>query len=622
MKFSDFSYFLSKIEATTKRLEFTTLLSDFLKEVKDDEIKYSMYLIQGRLVPKYTSIEFNMSGKLVLRALGEITGNSAKILSKFGELGDAGLVAEEVLKDNKDTGISITDVYKHLEEIAFASGKGSQEKKLECYKALVKKLDGLSSRYVTRVIIGNLRLGMSNKTVLDSLSWFRSGDKSLRKNLDVAYGARADIGYLAQVVVQTPQNLDIKNILLDIKLEPGTPVASKLVERENSSANVWERMPNCFVQPKLDGLRGQIHYTKNQKSKIKNQKIEIQSPKIENGNLETNTQDSKPITHNCFVFSRNMENLTEQFPEILRDVAKLGVESIILDSEIIGFNLETGEYLNFQETMKRKRKFDITETAAKIPVKAMCFDILYLNGEDLTGKPIEYRLDLLKKILEKNKTDSLDMLETKQMETSEELNDYFIEKVSAGLEGIITKETGSSYEPGTRNFKWIKLKANTQSDLVDTIDVVVLGYYTGKGARAKFGVGTLLAGVYNPDTDKFYSIGKVGSGFTDENLGVIFNDLKAIKIDAKPENVEVGKNMYPDIWVEPKIVMEIDADEITRSPIHTAAKGIPAKVKNDDSEKGLSIRFPRMKIWKRDKDLPNTVQEIVRMYELRKNPKF
>lgn len=621
MNFSNFSYFLSKIELTTKRLEFTSLLSEFLSELKGDEIKYAMYLMQGQLAPKYKAIEFNMSGKLVLRALSEIIKDPEKVNKMYLEFGDAGLVAEKILAENNDQNLSIIEVYKFLEEIAFASGKGSQEKKLESYKNLVSKLNGKSAKYVTRVIIGNLRLGMSDKTILDSLSWFRGGDKSLRKVLDSTYGVRADIGYLAKLVVETPPNINISNILLDIKLEPKTPVASKLVERESSSANVWKRMPNCFVQPKLDGLRGQIHYINNPKSDIISSKI-MQTENLKKGNAN---QQELGICNldlgSAHVFSRNMENITAQFPEILRDVAKLGVDSIILDSEIIGFNTETGEYLNFQETIKRKRKFDIEETAAKIPVKAMCFDILFLNGQDLTAKPIEFRLQILKEVLEKNKTDSLLMLETKQMASEEELNDYFTYKISMGLEGIITKEKGSIYEPGTRNFKWIKLKANTQSEMVDTIDVTVLGYFTGKGARAKFGIGTLLAGVYDPNEDKFYSIGKVGSGFTDENLGIIFNDLQKLKVDSKPENVIVDKNMHPDVWVDPKIVMEIDADEITRSPIHTAAKGIKTNVKKDDFEKGLSIRFPRMKIWMRDKDLPNTVQEIVRMYELRKNSK-
>lgn len=612
MTFKEFSQYLQKLESISSRNELTLVLVDLLNALDPSEVKNSMYLIQGRLVPQYVNIEFNFSGKLIVKAIaGKALDPSAmesQIKSILSVRGDMGHVVEELLNqkdflNNFQLGLdfssssnepSIQDVYKSLENIATSSGKGSQEQKMDSYFKLILSLDPKSAKYVTRIIIGDLRLGLSDKTILDSLSWFCVGDKSIRKKIDTAFGNRADIGDLAEQLVKSKSKIKAEDnneesqwfqqVLNSFTLIPGTPVASKLVERESDSEKIWERMPNCFVQPKLDGLRGQMHFVKGE----------------------------------AFIFSRNMENMSEQFPEIHKSLEALGVDSIILDSEIIGFDKSTDSYLLFQETMKRKRKYDVLETSNKIPIKAMCFDILYLNGIDLTQKPIEERLSLLKNLLDKNVTDSLEMLETKQVHSVEELEDYFIKCVSKGLEGIITKEAGTDYEPGTRNFKWIKLKANTKSELVDTIDVAVLGYYYGKGSRAKFGVGTLLAGVYNPTEDKYYSIGKVGSGFTDEALEQIYKDLQELKIDNQPENVFVDKTLAPDVWVSPKIVMEIVADEITRSPVHTAAIGVKAKVKNDDPDKGLSIRFPRMKKWKRDKEYPNTVDEIIRMYELRK----
>ena len=624
MTFLEFSQYLQKLESISSRNELTLVLVDLLNALDPSEVKNSMYLIQGRLVPQYVNTEFNFSGKLIVKAIAgkslDPSAMESQIKSILSVKGDMGHVVEELLNqkdflNNFQLGLdfspssnepSIQDVYKSLENIAISSGKGSQEQKMDSYFKLILSLDPQSAKYVTRIIIGDLRLGLSDKTILDSLSWFCVGDKSIRKKIDTAFGNRADIGDLAEQLVKSKSNTKItdegnlpslklrqagneelqwfQQVLNSFTLIPGTPVASKLVERESDSEKIWERMPNCFVQPKLDGLRGQMHFVKGE----------------------------------AFIFSRNMENMSEQFPEIHKSLEALGVDSIILDSEIIGFDKSTDSYLLFQETMKRKRKYDVLETSNKIPIKAMCFDILYLNGIDLTQKPIEERLSLLKNLLDKNVTDSLEMLETKQVYSVEELENYFIKCVSKGLEGIITKQVTSDYEPGTRNFKWIKLKANTKSELVDTIDVAVLGYYYGKGSRAKFGVGTLLAGVYNPTEDKYYSIGKVGSGFTDEALEQIYKDLQELKIDAKPENVVVDKSLAPDVWVRPTIVMEIVADEITRSPVHTAAIGVKAQVKNDDPEKGLSIRFPRMKKWKRDKEYPNTVDEIIRMYELRK----
>jgi DNA ligase-1 len=313
-----------------------------------------------------------------------------------------------------------------------------------------------------------------------------------------------------------------------------------------------------------------------------------------------------------------MEDMTENFPDIAKSVSEIGVNSIILDSEIIGYDKENDRYLTYQETMQRRRKYDIDKYTTSIPVRAMYFDILYLNGEDLTRKPLSERMDILVEVM-KDSDSNLVMLETKQMSDVEELQTYFQAQVQKGLEGIIAKMSDSKYEPGSRNYKWIKLKASSVSELVDTVDVAVLGYYTGRGQRAKFGVGALLTGVYDPETDTYFSVGKVGTGITDELFGKISQDLKPFEIESKPENVEVNSTLNPDVWVEPKVIIEIDADEITRSPNHTAAKGIKTDVPGDKPDRGLSLRFPRLKIWNRDKDIPTTVQELVKMYKMRKN---
>lgn len=582
MKFSEVAQLLEKLEQTSSRNTLTEELAAFLKKTSSHEASILVYLLQGRLVPKYVDLEFNISKKLIIQALDDEFSKEEKTAKNlFNSLGDMGLVSEQMTQ-SQTTDKHLIDVYEELQVIAKLEGKGSQDGKKEKYISLVSSLTPMGVRYVTRMIIGNLRLGMSDKTILDALSWYAVGDKSLRKKLDRAYGVRADIGALTQVVLESK---DLEKDLQSISLTPLTPVAAKLVERAKDYEEVWKRMPNCFVQPKLDGLRGQIHF------------------------------DGK--TH-AEIYSRNMESLTKQFPEITRDIQKFG-KSIILDSEIIGWNQKENQYLQFQDTIKRRRKYDITQHAQDIPIRAMCFDVLFFDGKDLTEEPLEKRLELLSNLMIEHKTESLHMLETKQMKSSEELKEYFEEKVYAGLEGIITKQLQTTYEAGTRNFSWIKLKANTMSDLVDTLDVAVLGYYSGKGTRSKFGVGTLLAGIFDPKTESYYSIGKVGSGFTDENLGIIKKDLDEIAISQKPNNYFVDSTLEPDVWVQPKIIMEIVADELTRSKIHLAAKGIKTKVKNDEYEKGISVRFPRMKIWNRkDKDIPTTVEELVRMYEIRR----
>ncbi|MFS8131117.1 MAG: ATP-dependent DNA ligase [Candidatus Dojkabacteria bacterium] len=597
MKFIEFAKFLNDVEQVSGRNEITVRLAEFLKTSTPEEAKHIMYFLLGRLAPKFVPLEFGFSDKMILKGLSQSYSEDPKKI--LGQLGDIGLVAfklksesKEVVNESLQTEDhevikleSVIDIYNALEKLAKMEGKGSQEEKVNLYKSIISKVEALSAKYISRIIVGDLRIGFSEKTILDALSWYVTGDKSLRADIDLAFGARADVGDLAKIVLGTSKD-KVKEVLDNIKIMPLTPVASKLVERESSAAAVWERMPNTIVQPKLDGLRGQIHL------------------------------DDK---HNAAIFSRNMESLTDQFPEIIDAVKNLGVKSIILDSEIIGFDEVSDSYRTYQDTMKRRRKNDIESFSKDIPVRAMCFDVLYLNGEDLTRKPVEERVEILKGLF--GKKSALTLLETKQMQSAEELEAFFEDKVGMGLEGIIAKQPGTNYDPGTRNFKWIKLKANTKTELVDTIDVVVMGYFYGQGARSKSGFGALLAGVYNPKDDKYYSIGKVGSGFKDDEAPKMFEDMekvKFIKQDELPAQYVVAKTLFPDVWIEPKIIMEIVADEITRSPNHTAAQGQPAKVKGDDPEKGLSIRFPRIKKWGRDKDLPNTTDEILRMYELRK----
>lgn len=581
MKFREFAEFLQEIEKTNSRNDATVKLANFFSKIETQDVKPLMYLMQGRLVPKFIYLEFNFSDKLALKAIeGEFGVNAKELYSK---LGDLGLVVEN-LKIRTPNSPSIKEIYKDLMDLAQLSGKGSQDSKSKKFIEIIKKLDPISGKFVSRIIVGNLRLGFSDKTFLDAFSWFIKGDKSIRKNIEKAFGSRADLGEIAELIIKNKDNPEIIFQLETIAIKVGVPVASKLVEREKDSKSVWERMPNCFAQPKLDGLRGQLHLSGSE-------------------------------TH---IFSRNMESLTEQFPEIIASLKELGVHSIILDAEIIGFDRTESKFLTYQETMTRRRKYDIDSFSFNIPVKAMCFDILFLNGKDLTHEKIEVRLKLLGEICSKS-NGVIEMLETIQMQSEDQLDKYFTEKVESGLEGIITKESDSIYEPGTRNYSWIKLKANTRSDLVDTIDVAVLGYYSGGGDRSRFGFGAILAGVYNPAEDKYFSIGKVGSGFKEEDMSEMFQNMSELKSENKPENYIVEKSLEPDVWVNKGIIMEIIADEITRSPSHTAARGKSSNVKKDDNSKGLSIRFPRIKIWNRkDKDYPNTVDEIVKMYELRK----
>lgn len=589
MLFQDFAEKLELISNTSGRTEMTKILVELLRTLEPKEVKQAVYLLQGRVAPYYETIEFNFSDRSVLKALKELGDQDP--VAMLAKLGDIGLVAQEVVNKQQETRNrkqqAILAIFDELTRLTGISGTGSQEQKQTLFKELMQKVSPVEAKFLARIVTGNLRLGLSDKTILDALSVAAVGDKSMRAQIEHAYGVQADLGLVSELALKTKQE-KLAEVLGELHIKVGVPISSKLAEREDSPESVWERFGACIVQPKLDGVRAQIHVD------------------VENGLFQ--------------IFSRNMEPLTDMFPD-LRDAAmKLKIKSAVFDSEVVGRNFETGATLPFQETMLRRRKNDIDAKSKEIPVQAMCFDIIYLDGEDLTTVPVEDRLEKLADVFSKNgQQRELVKLETEKVETLEDLTNYFVEKVEGGLEGIMIKKCGSLYKPGTRNFDWIKLKANTQSHLVDTVDVIVMGYFHGQGTRAKYGFGSLLTGLYNPEDGKIYSVAKVGSGFTDAQAPEILADMQKSMIGAQPPEYVVTSTLIPDVWLRPDIVMEVIADEITRSPAHTVARDIKADFEKDPAGKGLSLRFPRIKIWKRDKrfDQSTTPKELLRLLELR-----
>jgi len=611
---------LKKIENISSRNEITILLSGIFADLTASEVAVAVYLLQGRIAPSYAPIEFGMSDKSVLATLNtiaqerEIEFDSASEFKRVGDIGkvcetllhavleqgklDVKDIASEAVKNLASEDIGLDQLHTYLLELTKLNGAGSQQLKQDKLKQLLLKLPPVTAGYVARVIVGELRLGLSDKTIFDSLSWFVTGSKKYRELIEQAYGARSDLGYIASlvkmVVEKFPENtaarsLYLSELLSAIKLEPGTPVASKLCERESTAVAVFERLQSCILQPKLDGMRAQIHFDRQNQTKA--------------------------------IFSRNQESLTDAFPDILEVLSDLDCDSCIIDSEVVGYDYESDSYLSYQETMTRRRKHDVAATASAVPLKAMAFDLLYLNGEDLTKTAVEDRVAKLKTLInQSSKQNRISFLETVEVTTPNALSDYFVKQITQGLEGVLCKKIGTVYAPGSRNYDWIKLKANTQTELVDTVDVVVIGYFAGNGDRSAYGFGSLLTAIYDPATDRYFSVAKVGSGFTDESAPTVRADLEALRVDSKPANVEVVKSLTPDYWVTPKIVIEVVADEITRSPAHTAANAIKADFEKELTGKGLSLRFPRIKVWNRDKraDQATTAVELIKMFELRK----
>jgi DNA ligase-1 len=592
MKIKTFSSYLEKIESNPSRNYKVEVLADLFSQLDKEEVKPTMYLLDGRAAPRYDSLEYNISTNLIKKALESVSNSDIdEIYNRHGDVGEAAFEIRNLLQE-QDSGMEILEVFKKLLVIAKVSGKGSQEEKVQGIKNIVKSLDPLSAKYISRMIKGSIRLGLNDKTILDAISWSKGKDKSMRKLLDRAYGVRSDLGEVAEIALgSAPEDLE------NLSIEVGLPVASKLVEREKDTAKIIERLGECIVQPKYDGLRAQIHF---QRSGIKKEEI-----------IEVEQQDMDiQQTSSTRIFSRNMEDMTDMFPDIVDYANDLKAESFVIDSEVIGYDFKKNEFIPFQETMTRKRKYDIAKTADSVPVIVSAFDCLFVDGEDITAKPLEERLSILKRIIP-NDHKMFKLSESVSVKTPEEMEQKFDEYINLKLEGLIAKDKMSEYLPGTRNYDWIKLKATSKMGFVDSIDAVVIGYYLGRGYRTKFGMGALLVAIYDEKYDKYVSLAKVGTGITDEQWGIIKKKLDEKVIDAKPENIEVSKELEPDVWVMPSIVMEIEYDQITKSKSHIAAKD---RLK----DYGLSVRFPRMKMFDRDKNpsQATNVAELIRIFKL------
>ncbi|HET7466598.1 MAG TPA: ATP-dependent DNA ligase, partial [Candidatus Dormibacteraeota bacterium] len=333
---------------------------------------------------------------------------------------------------------------------------------------------------------------------------------------------------------------------------------------------VIKRLGLVGVQPKYDGLRVQIH------------------------------KDGAEIK----LFSRNLESWTEAFPEIVEAAAALDVDTVILDGEAIAYNPESEEYVPFQETAARRRKEGIEDFAARVPMRAFIFDAMYRDGHDLTPLPYEQRFEVVKEVI--SGAGTLAIATLTQTDSAEELTKELLDNISRGLEGVVAKRLDSPYQAGARNFNWVKLKRNTSGQLTDTVDVVLLGYYGGKGKRAEFGAGALLAGVYDSDADEFVTITKLGTGLSDQGWREIHQRLSSLEVPEKPGRVRSA--FVPDAWLEPAVVVEVLADEITPSPRHTAE---------------FALRFPRIVSLRTADKKPEdatTVREIREMFEQQRRP--
>ena len=699
-----------KIEATTRRTDMTAYLVELFRSTPPAAIRRVVYLTQGRLYPDFMSIELGVADKLAIRALSFVSGlREDEITRRWMKEGDLGSVAETVVAAKKQQALfsealTVERVYSSFQAIAHASGSGAQDMKMKLMGDILHDARPLEAKFILRTLVGKLRLGVADMTILDALSMAfapeeqagdaatgaieplvassageflpgppgeshepgelppagsvglpsdgpyiaqeaggapgtrtaskdtgaqaagedteearkaaRAAERSARKEartaekearsaqraaraaeraatvaaedagtetrrrnrgaVEHAYNLCSDLGEVAERLVSGGLEA-----LGKIKLEVGRPVRPMLAERLSSMEEILAKLGGkASLEYKYDGMRLQAHIR---------------------------------IGKEVRLYSRQLENVTEQFPDvkaaILAAFNSRDFEEAIIDSECVPFNPETGEFLPFQEVSHRRgRKYGVDSAVEDYPVMLMAFDCLQSDGKELVGLPYPERRKKLAQVF--RPTDRVQISEsllTSDLSTAES---FFMKAIESGCEGVIAKSVAedSGYRAGSRGWQWIKYKRDYKSEMEDTADLVPVGAFAGHGKR-KGKYGALLMAAYNKDLDRFETVCKLGSGFSDEMLASMTDELSAQKIPEKHARVESA--MKADYWLLPSVVYEVLGAEITLSPIHTAGFG---KIRTGS---GLAIRFPRLKHVRSDKkpEDATTVQELIGMYE-------
>ncbi|ETV73307.1 hypothetical protein, variant 5 [Aphanomyces astaci] len=589
------------IEDESSRLIIQDTLADFFRsviELTPSDLVSCIYLcVCTELAPAYDNVQIGIGDAILIKSIGEATGTTPKFVKDlYQKQGDLGKVAQAsrskqstlMTFQTKPKPLAVAHVYNDMVKIAKMSGNNSQASKCSIIKSLLVRCDKLSdeAKYVIRGLQGKLRIGLAGQSILMSLTQAfmhpkEQGDKALQaealKHVKRAFSEFPNYEVLASslLTVFTREN-DQKGVFASqfvelaefCHLTAGTPVSPMLARPTKSYAMVLDRfqaMP-FTCEYKYDGERAQIHI-------------------LPNGDIR--------------IFSRNFENSTERFPDVKLSIAnaaaKANVTSCIVDAEVVAVDKTTNQRLPFQVLSTRPRK-NVVVSEIKVAVCIYAFDLLFLNGKSFLKEPLQARREALKGMFQVTPgsfefATSLDVANTKDddMESTVEIVRNFLEEAVAGnCEGLMVKtlSTEATYEPANRSHKWLKLKKDYLDGIGDSTDLVPVGAFYGRGKRT--GVyGAYLLACYDPETEMYQCITKLGTGLSDEVLGLFFNQLKDCTIDRPRNDYAINDLIKPDVWFEPTQVWEILGADLSISPKYTAAIGLVSK------DKGISLRFPR-----------------------------
>jgi DNA ligase-1 len=578
MRFADVAAAYERLEATSKRGEIRAILVELIRAAKPEELPELLYFSQGLLRPEYEGVELGVADSLVRRAVAAATGATPeRIAHHLRTSGDLGSTVAALLEERPGSGPGPTlgSVYRGFREIADASGEGSQEAKVQTLTRLLTEASPVEAKYIARFAVGQLRLGVRELTILDALSEvYGEGTKEARARIEGSFNACSDLGLVAETLAEDGlEGLD------RIRLTVGRPIRPMLAERSTTLEAALERMKGrAALEYKYDGLRVQVHLP---------------------------ADGGRPM-----LFSRRLENISAQFPELLVELPKaLRRRPAIVEGECVSIDADTGELQPFQEISRRRgRKYDLERMQEEVPVRLFLFDLL-LEGEDAVAElDFPTRRERLAALVKES--DRVHLATQRIVEEKEDAQGFFDQAVADGCEGVMVKSLlpGSRYRAGARGFWWIKYKREYTHALGDTIDGVVVGGFFGRGRRAGL-YGALLMAAYDEGRDRFPTFCKVGSGFDDALLAELPERLRRYESSTPPSGVETG--LSPDVWFEPHLVLELRGAELSLSPVHRAGEGLVR------AGAGFALRFPRFTgRFRDDKSATEatTVKELLTMY--------
>jgi DNA ligase 1 len=564
------------LEQATGRLMLIDRLASLLALTPQELLPTVCYMCQGLVAPEFAAVDLGMAEKLALRAVATATGvEPGDVIAAVREAGDLGQAAEQLLAataGDREPSLDVAAVVATLHQIARAEGSGSQGRKLDLLAGLLAVATPLEARYLLRLVTGNLRLGIGTPTILDALAQVYTGNRKDRPVLERAYNVCSDLG-LVGATLASGGLVAVRGL----QVRPGNPVRVMLAQRLSEADEILARLSGrCMAEYKYDGMRVQAHRTAD-------------------GHIE--------------LFTRRQERVSNQFPDVIELLkAGLGPREAILEGEIVAYDAAAAELRPFQEVMFRRRKHGIAEAARDVPVGLFCFELLYADGQDLTEWSYLDRRERLAEAV--TLSDRLRLTTALEVATPPALDAMFEQAVADGSEGLVCKSIGqdSIYQAGARGWQWIKLKRDYRTELADTIDLVVVGAYAGRGRR-RGTYGAVLLAAYDPETELYQTVGKCGTGFSDAELAALPARLEPLISRQRPARVD--SRVPADVWFEPSVVLEVLTAELTLSPNHTAGWGQLKDVA------GLSMRFPRFTgRWRDDKEPQDatTTQQLVELY--------